>query len=95
MIIVRNSFHRQAVGQASKLAAQLKEMASSGNLKNHRILTDVTGEFNSVVMEFEVDSAAGFEETYAKYSSDPKMKEKAKGYTDLWLTGRRELYRVV
>jgi hypothetical protein len=94
MIIVRNSFIAKP-GSASKLAAQLKEMASAGNLKNYRILTDVTGEFNRVIMEFEVESAVGFEEAYQRYSSDPKMKEKAKGYTDLWLTGSRELYRVV
>ena len=94
MIIVRNSFIAKP-GHASKLAAQLTEMASAGNLKNHRILTDVTGEFNRVIMEFEVESAAGFEEAYQRYSSDPKMKEKAKDYTELWLTGSRELYRVV
>jgi hypothetical protein len=43
-------FHCQA-GQASKLAAQLKEMATAGNLPNPRVLTDMTGPFNSVVME--------------------------------------------
>ena len=94
MIVVRNSFIAKP-GQASKLAAQLKEMARAGNLPNHRVLTDVTGEFNRVVMEFEVESAAGFEEMYKKYSTDPQMREKAKGYTDLWTTGSRELFRVV
>ena len=94
MIVVRNSFTAKP-GQASKLAAQLKEMARAGNLPNHRILTDVTGEFNRVVMEFEVESAAGFEEMYKKYATDPQMREKAAGYTDLWITGSRELFRVV
>ena len=50
MIIVRNSFIAKP-GQASKLAAQLKDMAAAGKLPNHRVLTDVTGEFNRVVME--------------------------------------------
>ena len=94
MIIVRNTFTAKP-GQASKLAAHLKEMAAAGNLPNFRILTDVTGDFNQVVMEFEVDSAAGFEDLYKKYSSDPQMREKAQGYTDLWITGSRQLFRVV
>lgn len=94
MIVVRNSFTAKP-GQASKLVAQLKEMAGAGNLPNHRILTDVTGEFNRVVMEYEVESAAEFEETFKKYTTDPRMQEKAKGYTDLWITGSRELLRVV
>ena len=95
MIIVRNSFIAKP-GQASKLAAQLKEMAAAGKLPNHRVLTDVTGEFNRVVMEYEVESAVGFEVvTFKKYTSDPQIREKAKGYTDLWITGSRELFRVV
>ena len=94
MIVVRNSFIAKP-GQASKLAAQLKEMAKAGNLPNHRVLTDVTGDFNRVVMEYEVESASDFEDTFKKYSSDPQMREKAKGYTDLWITGSRELFRIV
>ena len=94
MIIVRNSFIAKP-GQASKLAAQVKEMAVAGKLKNHRVLTDVTGEFNRVVMEFEVESVAGFEETFQRYTTDPQIREKAKGYTDLWITGSRELFRVM
>ena len=94
MIVVRNSFIAKP-GQASKLAAHLKEIAGIGNLHNFRVLTDLTGEFNRVVMEYEVESAAAFEETYKRYTSDPQIREKAKGYTDLWITGSRELYRIV
>jgi len=94
MIIVRNTFIAKP-GQAGKLAAQLKDMANSGNLRNARVMTDLTGEFNHVIMEHTVESAAEFEELITKYSSDPKAREAAKGYTDLWTTGRRELLRVV
>jgi hypothetical protein len=94
MIVVRNCFTAKP-GQASKLAAQLKEMADAGSLPRHRILTDVTGEFNRVVMEYEVESAAAFEEMFQKYASDPNIRAKAKGYTDLWVSGSRELFRVV
>jgi len=94
VIIVRNSFIAKP-GQAGKLAAQLKDMASLGNLLNVRIMTDLTGDFNHLVMEHEVESASEFEELLTRYSSDPKAREKAKAYTDLWTTGRRELFRVV
>jgi triphosphoribosyl-dephospho-CoA synthetase len=94
MIIVRNTFIAKP-GQAGKLAAQLKDMANSGNLRDARVMTDLTGEFNHVIMEHTVESAAEFEELISKYSSDPKAREAAKGYTDLWTTGRRELLRVV
>jgi hypothetical protein len=94
MIIVRNTFNAKP-GQAGKLAAQLKDMAGAGNLKNVRVMTDLTGDFNHVVMEHEVTSAGEFEEMMKKYSADPQAREKSKGYTELWTTGRRELFRVV
>ncbi len=94
MIVVRNSFTAKP-GQAGKLAAQLKEMATAGNLPDHRILTDVTGGFNQVVLEYVVESVAEFEAMNKKYTSDPEIREKAKGYTDHWMTGSRELLRVV
>lgn len=94
MLIVRNSFNAKP-GHAGKLAAQLKEMGNAGRLRNMRVMTDLTGDFNTVVMEHEVESASEFEELLKRYSSDPKTRELAKGYTDLWTTGRRELFRVV
>jgi hypothetical protein len=83
MIVVRNSFAAKP-GQASKLAAHLKEMAGIGGLRNPRVLTDLTGDFNRVVMEHEVESVSEFEEMLKKYMSDPQIREKAKGYLDLW-----------
>ncbi len=94
MIVVRNSFIARP-GQAGKLAAHLKEMAAAGNLRNARVLTDLTGDFNHVVMEHEVESASEFDEILKRYSLDPAVREKAKGYTEFWNTGRRELFRIV
>ena len=94
MIMVRNSFTAKP-GMAGKLAAQLKEMATVGKLKNFRVMTDVTGEFNHVIMVHEVESVSEFEQLLTRYSSDAQIREKAKGYTDLWISGRRELFRVV
>jgi len=94
MIVVRNTFTARP-GHAGALVAQLKKTAAAGNLSNVRFLTDFVGDFNQVVMEYEVESVAGFEAVMQRYATDPQIRETAKGYTELWLTGRRELFRVV
>jgi hypothetical protein len=91
MMIVRNSFVAKP-GQASKLAALLKE--ASTMLPNGRVLTDVTGEFNRVVMEYEVETVADFEARMQQYATDPQVRAKMQGYTDLWITGSREILKV-
>jgi hypothetical protein len=90
MLIVRNCFIAKP-GHASQLAAQLKAAAATANMPKHRILTDFTGEFNQVVLEFELDNLAQFEETLKHYQSNTAFREKMKGYTDHWMTGTREL----
>jgi hypothetical protein len=92
MLIVRNCFVAKP-GQASKLAAQLKEVAAI--LPNSRVLTDMTGEFNRVILEYEAENVAAFESRMQQYASDPEVRSKMQGYTDLWLTGSREILRVV
>jgi hypothetical protein len=94
MYVVRNCFVAKP-GNASKLAAQLKAAAASANIPRHRVLTDLTGEFNRVVLEYEVESVAQFEERMRQYTSDSSFREKMKGYTDLWMSGSREILQIV
>ena len=94
MIVVRNVFAAKP-GQAGTLVAQLKNMAAAVDLRNVRFLTDVSGDFNQVVMEHEVESLSDFDALMQRYATDPQVREKAKGYTDHWLTGKRELFRLV
>lgn len=94
MMIVRNQFVAKP-GSASTLAAQLKKAAGVAKLKKARVLTDVSGDFNRVVMEYEVENLAGFEATMDTYATDEKFRAAMKGYTDLWVTGSREFMRVV
>jgi hypothetical protein len=91
MMIVRNFFVAKP-GQASKLAALLKDVSTM--LPNGRVLTDVTGDFNRVIMEYEAENVAAFEARMQQYTTDPEVKAKMQGYTDLWLTGSREILRV-
>ena len=90
MLIVRNCFVAKP-GQASKLAAQIKAAAATANIPRHRVLTDLTGEFNRVVLEYEVDSIGQFQERMNDYLSNTAFREKMKGYTDLYISGSREI----
>lgn len=96
MIIVHDIFICKP-GQASKLAKLFKEvMADDEELVN--IMTDMTGKFNRVVMVTKYDNLTAYEQNFQKYMQDSdemkKMKEKMKGYQDMYLTGSREIFQV-
>jgi len=91
MYIIRNSFVAKP-GHASKLIATLKDMSST--LPGARVLTDMTGEFNRVIMEFQIESLSDFEARMQQYATDPEIRAKSQGYTELWMTGSREILRV-
>lgn len=84
-------------GQASKMAGLFKEMMA-GQEEFVNILTDMTGEFNRVVMVSKYDNLSAYEQNFQKYMQDSdemkKMKEKMKGYQDMYLTGSREIFQV-
>jgi hypothetical protein len=93
MLVVRNCFVAKP-GQASKLAAQIKEAAAASELPQFRILTDLTGDFNRVIFEYDVADLADFEARYKEYMSSGAFREKMKGYIDLWVSGSREILQV-
>ncbi len=93
MIVVRNVFVAKP-GMASKLAAQFKGAAAAAKMPNHRVLTDMTGEFNRVVLEYEVKDLAGVEAVMKDYGTNEALRNALKGYTDLYITGHRELLQI-
>lgn len=93
MIIVRNCFVAKP-GHASKLAVQLKESAAAAQMPKHRVLTDLTGDFNRVILEFEAENILEFEARMKQYATDEVFREKMKGYTDLWVTGSRQILHI-
>jgi heme-degrading monooxygenase HmoA len=96
MIMVHDTFVCKP-GQASKMARLFKEMMA-GQEEFVNILTDMTGEFNRVVMVSKYDNLSAYEQNFQKYMQDSdemkKMKEKMKGYQDMYLTGSREIFQV-
>jgi hypothetical protein len=92
MFVVRNRFVAKP-SCAGKLAAQLKEAVTSFEMPNARVLTDVTGDFNQVVMEF-TNNLGEIEKRMQETMGSPKYREKMAGYTELWITGSREILRI-
>lgn len=94
MYVVRETFTAKP-GMASKLAAQFKSVLSAMPGLKTRVLTDYIGAFNTVVLETEAESLGDFEKAMAEYMSNSEIRERMKGYTDMYVTGRREVYRVM
>jgi len=65
MYILREYFVAKP-GQAGKLAALLKEVSAASAPGQSRVLTDITGEFNRVIMETQVASLAEIEARQAE-----------------------------
>ena len=93
MIVVRNCFVAKP-GNASKLAAQLKEALVVSNIPTARVLTDLTGDFNRVILEYQAQNVGEFEASMKDYATNEAFREKMKGYTDLWSTGSREILQI-
>jgi hypothetical protein len=96
MIIVHDIFICKP-GQASKLAKKFKE-AMTGNTDLVNIMTDLSGQYNKVVMVSKYESLTAWEESWEKYKQNSeemkKMTEAMAGYHDMYLTGSREIYQV-
>ena len=96
MIIVHDIFICKP-GNASKFAKLFKEVMADNKELVH-IMSDVTGEFNKVVMVTQYDSLAAYEQSFQKYMQDSEevkaIKEKMKGYHELYLSGSREIYHI-
>lgn len=96
MFIIREVFTAKP-GQASKLAKLFKKVFPEG-----RVMTDFVGNYNTVVVEMQTESLAEFEKEMEEYKSgkpdpkmDPDVAEEMSKYTEMYLTGRREIFQIV
>ena len=95
MIIVHDIFICKP-GNASKLAKMCKE-AMTGNEELVNIMTDLSGQFNKVVIVTKYKNLTEFDQSWEKYEKDAEAKKRMEimaGYQDMYLTGSREIYRV-
>ncbi|MEO8097343.1 MAG: hypothetical protein ABI811_06535 [Acidobacteriota bacterium] len=93
-ILVRNCFTTKP-GSAGTLAAKMKQAFAAAGIPRHRVLTDLTGGFNRVIVEFEVASAGEAETTIRNYRNSSAFREIMAGYTDLWQSGTREMLQIL
>jgi len=99
MLIIREVFTAKP-GQASKLAKLFKK--AFGSDPTARVMTDLVGDYNTVVVEVQANSLVEFEKQMEEYKSgkpdpkmDPKVAEELSNYTEMYLTGRREIFQIV
>lgn len=99
MLIIREVFTAKP-GQASKLAKLFKR--GFGGEPNTRVMTDMVGNYNTVVIEIQVNNLAEFERQMEEHKSgnpdpkmDPKVAEELSKYTEMYTTGRREIFQIV
>jgi hypothetical protein len=96
MIIIHETFICKP-GNASKLAKKFKE-AMAGNEDVINIMTDMTGQYNKVLIVSKYENLSAYEKGWEKYKEESeetkKMMEAMAGYHDMYLTGSREIYQV-
>ena len=96
MIIVHDIFVCKP-GNASKMAKLFKEIMTD-NKEFVNVMTDMTGQFNKVIMVSKYESLRDYEESFQRMMEDTEkmkvMQEKMKDYTNMYLTGSREIYKV-
>jgi hypothetical protein len=97
MIIIHDIFICKP-GNASKLAKKFKS-AMELSPETVNIMTDVTGQYNKVVIVSQFDSLTAYEKSWDKYKADSpemkKMNDAMAGYQDMYLTGSREIYQIM
>ena len=95
MILVRMVFHAK-FGKAGEIIAILKQgkAISTGNMKKARILTDLTGRFDTVVMEFEAASLADFERERTELYANPDYQQVGSRMIELVDQGYSEFYTI-
>lgn len=95
MYVVRETLTTKP-GMASKMAAAFKKMAGMVQGRyTMRVMTDVIGTFNTVVFETEVASMDEFQKVEEELMGREDVREAMKGYLDMYLTGKREVFRLV
>jgi len=96
MIVVRSVFHAQ-FGKGGELAEAFKSAgaqmsAELGSTSRWRVLTDLSGPFDTVIQEVEVASLAEWEQTRAKMFQSNSFRKTFGRIRSLIVDGRNELW---
>jgi len=98
MIVIRNVF-RLKFGKARDGVALVKESVAiqkkGGVAFAHRILTDLTGPFYTIVLELTVPNLAAFEAELPRVMSDKAFQANYQKLVELVDSGYREIFTVI
>lgn len=95
MILVRMVFQAK-FGKAGELASAFKAFGSSGAMPsaNVRVLTDLSGPFDTVVQELEFESVDAYQRAQAAMFADPKARDIMGKTGELIVGGHKEYYTI-
>ena len=98
MILVRNVFRAQ-VGRAGELAQLMADSfrraaAAGRGPAAWRVLTDLSGPFDTVVVEGEAESLAVWERSRTELFASPEFRAFAERGAELVVSGRSEFYTI-
>jgi hypothetical protein len=93
MIVVRDIFQLH-FGKARDALEILKQMPMPTGGSSTRVLTDLTGEYYTLVMESSYASLAAWEADMQSMD-DPEQRKMYSRFTPLVMSGRREIFREV
>jgi hypothetical protein len=102
MVVIRNVFQlkfgkaREAVALIKEGIAIQKRLSSSAGIDiRHRVLTDITGQFYTLVLELTVPSIAAFEQGAGTIMGNAEWQANYQKLVPLVETGYREIFTVV
>lgn len=95
MILLRITFHAK-FGKAGEVVALMKQgrQAAAAQGQTFRIMTDLTGRFDTVVLEMEAESMAEHERRRAAMFSNPQFQQSQSRMAELIDWGASEFYTI-
>ena len=98
MLLVRDVFHAK-YGRGDELVALFKEareqMPDGMQTGAMRLMTDASGPFFTIVLEYEVESFAAWERQFAEMMAQPDTSGFGARMNEVVESGRREFYTIV
>lgn len=95
MILLRITFHAK-FGKAGEVVALMKEgrQAAAQQGATYRIMTDLTGRFDTVVLEVEAESMVEHEQRRAAMFANPQFQQSQPRMAELIDWGESEFYTI-
>ena len=98
MVVIRNVFQAKG-GRARELAQMMADSlrqraGTEGAPAGWRVLTDLTGPFDTMVLEIEAESLAAWEQAMPKLFASPEFQATLQQSGELTVSGSRQLYTI-